>query len=107
MKVTAVEPLIVGGKFVLVRVQTGDGVVGIGECSPMNAPAIAKTVGQTVAPLVIGEDLMAIETLMERIAIATYTFEGRAPAGRPGTPLRRASGGGRKAGSGNPERRIR
>lgn len=80
MKITAVEPLIVGGKFVLVWVHTDEGLVGIGECSPMNAPVIASTVDHTLAGLLTGEDPMAIERLVEKLAIATYKLEGRTQA---------------------------
>ncbi len=80
MKITAVEPLIVGGQLVLVRVRTDEGLVGIGESSPMNAPVIASAIQHTVTPLVLGQDPLAIESLAERLAVGTYKLEGRAQA---------------------------
>jgi hypothetical protein len=40
-----------------------EGLSGIGECSPMNAPVIAAPIRHSLAPLAVGEDPTRIEWL--------------------------------------------
>jgi L-alanine-DL-glutamate epimerase-like enolase superfamily enzyme len=80
MKITKIEPIVLDGRFVLVRVETDQGVVGYGECSPMNAPVISAILEHAIRPLGINQDAFAIEQLMERLHIGTYKIEGRAVA---------------------------
>jgi L-alanine-DL-glutamate epimerase-like enolase superfamily enzyme len=56
------------GKQVLVRVTTDEGLVGWGECFAYGAPlAVANIVDEALAPLVTGEDPLAIEALTRRM----------------------------------------
>lgn len=80
MKITQIQPVVLDGRFVLVRVETDEGLVGYGECSPMNAPIVAAIIEHAVRPLALNEDPFAIERLMQRLHIGTYKIEGRALA---------------------------
>jgi L-alanine-DL-glutamate epimerase-like enolase superfamily enzyme len=79
MRITAVEPLR-AGPSILVRVHTDEGLTGVGECSPMNAPVIAAHIEHSLAPLVTGEDPTRIEWLAERMLVSTYKIAGQTQA---------------------------
>jgi len=79
MKITQVEPLRVGPSL-LVRVHTDEGLTGLGECSPMNVPAIAAHLEHSLAPLVVGEDPTRLEWLAERMFVGAYKLAGQAQA---------------------------
>jgi L-alanine-DL-glutamate epimerase-like enolase superfamily enzyme len=79
MKITRIEPLILG-RSILVRVHTDEGLTGIGECSPMNAPVIAAHIQHSLAPLAVGEDPTRIEWLLEKLLGATYKIAGQTQA---------------------------
>lgn len=77
MKITRVTPIVLADRYVLVRVETDEGVTGIGEASPMSAPLIVAALKHSLAPLAVGQDPLRIEALHERLAIGTYKLEGR------------------------------
>src|SRR5438128_9524592 len=77
MKITRVTPIVLDNRYVLVRVETDEGVTGYGEASPMNAPLIVAALKHSLAPLAVGQDPQRIEALYERLAIGTYKLEGR------------------------------
>jgi L-alanine-DL-glutamate epimerase-like enolase superfamily enzyme len=79
MKITQVEPLILG-RSIFVRVHTDAGISGIGECSPMNAPVIAAHLRHSLAPLATGEDPTRIEWLVEKLLGSTYKIAGQTQA---------------------------
>ena len=64
----------------LVRVHTEAGLVGYGECSPMNNTVIAAHLEHPLAPLVIGRDPFDTEALVERMFVTTYKIAGQALA---------------------------
>lgn len=56
---------------VVVKVRTEDGIVGYGEAHHALAPTVvADLVNQSLAPLVVGEDALAIEHIWERLYVA-------------------------------------
>ena len=57
---------------VLVRVYTDEGVMGIGECSPMNANVNAHFVNTALKPLLIGENPLEIGKLWSKMTFRTY-----------------------------------
>jgi L-alanine-DL-glutamate epimerase-like enolase superfamily enzyme len=57
---------------VLVRVYTDEGVMGIGECSPMNANVNAHFVNTALKPLLIGENPLEIDKLWSKMTFRTY-----------------------------------
>lgn len=79
MKITQIEPLILG-RSIFVRVHTDEGITGIGECSPMNAPVIAAHIQHSLAPLALGQDPTEIERLTERLFVETYKIAGQTQA---------------------------
>ena len=79
MKITRLEPLPAGPNL-LVRVRTDEGLVGYGECSPMNNPLVAAHIAHALAPLVVGGDPFDVEASLERMLIATYKLAGQSMA---------------------------
>jgi L-alanine-DL-glutamate epimerase-like enolase superfamily enzyme len=77
MKITRITPVVLADRYVLVRVETDEGVTGFGEASPMNAPLIVGALKHALGPLAIGQDPRHVEALYERLAIGTYKLEGR------------------------------
>jgi L-alanine-DL-glutamate epimerase-like enolase superfamily enzyme len=77
VQITRITPIVLADRYVLVRVETDEGVTGIGEASPMSAPLIVAAIKHSLAPLAIGQDPTRIESLHERLAIGTYKLEGR------------------------------
>ena len=57
---------------VLVRVYTDEGVMGIGECSPMNANVNAHFVNTALKPLLMGENPLEIGKLWSKMTFRTY-----------------------------------
>ncbi len=56
---------------VVVRVRTEDGIVGYGEAHHALAPTVvADLVNQSLAPLVVGEDTLAVEHIWEKLYFA-------------------------------------
>ncbi|MBI4558431.1 MAG: mandelate racemase/muconate lactonizing enzyme family protein [Candidatus Hydrogenedentes bacterium] len=72
MKIMSIEPhLLKGGKcFVLVR--TSEGITGIGEVSPMNAPASAHLIENVYSKLLTGMNPLDIERCWEKAYFSTY-----------------------------------
>ena len=79
MKITRVKPLIVEPNL-LVRVHTDEGLVGYGECSPMNNPLVAAHIDHALASLVIGRDPFDLEAIVEKMFLATYKVAGQSMA---------------------------
>ena len=63
MKITRVTPIVVAERYILVRVETDQGVAGFGEASPMSAPLIVAAINRSLAPLALGQDPLRIEAL--------------------------------------------
>jgi len=72
MKITRVESIILLKRFHLVQVHTDEGLVGIGEISPMNAEVTHSLVQHALAPLLVGEDPTDIERLWRRMYTRPY-----------------------------------
>ncbi len=70
MKITDVKALPM--RPVLVRVYTDEGVMGIGECSPMNANVNAHFVNTALKPLLMGENPLEIGKLWNKMTFRTY-----------------------------------
>jgi L-alanine-DL-glutamate epimerase-like enolase superfamily enzyme len=67
MKVTRVESIVLMERYQLVRVHTDEGVVGVGEVSPMNVAVTHTLVEKSLAPLVVGENPVDIERLWHKM----------------------------------------
>jgi L-alanine-DL-glutamate epimerase-like enolase superfamily enzyme len=72
MKITRVESIVLLGQYQLVRVETDEGVTGVGEVSPMNAQVTHSMVENALAPLLVGEDPSNIERLWQRMYHRPY-----------------------------------
>jgi L-alanine-DL-glutamate epimerase-like enolase superfamily enzyme len=76
VKIARVEVILLAPNhnrpMALVRVHTDEGLVGIGECSPMNAPTLLVLVEKALSPLVIGEDPFDIERLWQKMLLGAY-----------------------------------
>lgn len=79
LKIKDVRAIALADRFVLVQIFTDQGIVGFGECSPMNAAMIQQTV-ELMRDFLIGEDARDIERLWEKLQIQTYKLEGRSVA---------------------------
>lgn len=72
LKITAVEPYVLKGSKCFVLIRTDAGITGIGEVSPMNAPAAAHLIANEFAALLIGMNPLDIERCWERVFYRTY-----------------------------------
>ena len=72
MKITDVKANVLKTGSAFVRIFTDDGVVGIGECSPMNSRVNAHFVETALKPLVIGENPLEIEKIWNKMFFRTY-----------------------------------
>jgi len=79
MKITQVEPLDLGSNL-LVRLHTDEGIVGYGECSPMNVALVREHLVHALGRLVVGRDPFDVEALVERMFVATYKLAGQSMA---------------------------
>jgi len=79
MKITRVEPLWVEPNL-LVRVHTDEGIVGYGECSPMNVPLVREHLVHALERLGVGREPWDVEALVERMLVATYKLAGQSMA---------------------------
>lgn len=71
MKITDVKARVLLGRFIIIQVETDAGLIGYGECSPMNAPVTKALVESALKPLVMGASPFDTERLWERMAVAT------------------------------------
>ncbi len=72
MKITDVQATVLKTRSIFVQVYTDEGVIGIGECSPMNSSVIANFVNTTLRPLVVGENPLEIDKLWNKMTFRTY-----------------------------------
>ncbi|MCC6694976.1 MAG: mandelate racemase/muconate lactonizing enzyme family protein [Candidatus Hydrogenedentes bacterium] len=70
--ITAVEPYVLKGGKCFVLVRTDAGITGIGEVSPMNAPAAAHLIANQFGGLITGMNPLDIDRCWDRIFYATY-----------------------------------
>lgn len=77
MRISRVTPLVFQDRYVIVRVETDEGITGYGECSPMSAVQVVTALKHSLAPLAVGQDPFAVEALWDRLAVGTYKLEGR------------------------------
>ncbi len=79
MKITRIEPIHIESNLLL-RVDTDEGIVGYGECSPMNNRLVAAHVEHALAPLAVGRDPFDVEAVVEKLFVATYKLAGQSMA---------------------------
>jgi L-alanine-DL-glutamate epimerase-like enolase superfamily enzyme len=72
MKITRVESIVLLDQYHLVRIETDEGVTGVGEVSPMNAQVTHSMIEHALAPLLIGEDPANIQALWRRMYHKPY-----------------------------------
>ena len=62
-EITGIETLVIDGNFpwTLVRLETDEGVVGIGECYP--SPGVHEVITDYLKPLLVGENPLDVERL--------------------------------------------
>src|SRR5919202_947154 len=66
-----------GSGYPLVRVWGEDGLVGLGEASPMNGRVTKATVEHQLKPLLVGMDALDLEACWEKMYVATYKMRGQ------------------------------
>lgn len=79
MKITQVTPLFLDPTL-LVRVETDAGIVGWGECSPMNGPVVAAHIRHALARIVVGRHPFDIEPIVEELFMRPYKIAGQSHA---------------------------
>ena len=72
MRITDVKTTIALGRSIFVQVYTDEGLVGLGECSPMNAPVLAHFVDTVLKPLVVGQDPLDVDRLWSLMFFRPY-----------------------------------
>ena len=72
MKIRDVKAMTLTTGSIFVRVETDvDGLVGWGECSPMNAAVLTHFVNTALAPRIVGEDPREIDRLWHAMFFGT------------------------------------
>lgn len=66
MKIKKVEAHVLHHQYIIVRIETDEGIVGYGESSPVGSSIIAKAV-QHLGDMIVGEDPFNIEALWMRM----------------------------------------
>ncbi len=79
MEITEVTPFFVDPK-IIVRVSTDAGIIGWGECSPMNGILIPSHIEHSLSHIVIGRDPFDIEAIVEDMFVNTYKNAGQTQA---------------------------
>lgn len=72
VKITQVESIVLLDKYHIVRIHTDEGLVGIGEVSPMNALVTHAMVEKALAPLIIGASPFDLEHLWHEMFHRPY-----------------------------------
>lgn len=72
MTITGVEPYVLKGNKCWVLVRTSEGLMGMGEASPMNSRIAAGLIEKTFAPLLIGMNPLEIERCWDKLFYSTY-----------------------------------
>src|SRR5215470_13229470 len=72
MRITAVDSIVLLDKLHIVKIHTDEGLVGVGEVSPMNAAVTHSIVERVLTPLLVGEDPTDIERLWRRMYTKPY-----------------------------------
>ncbi len=79
MKIASLEPILLDPTL-LVRLETDGGIVGWGECSPMNTRVTQSHLKHSIKPLVVGRDPFNLESIVEDIFVKTYKIAGQSQA---------------------------
>jgi len=66
MKITEVQAHVLHGNYIIVRIETDEGIVGYGEASPMGASVVANTV-RHLGRMIVDQDPFNIEALWMRM----------------------------------------
>ena len=78
MKITKITSFIYPEYLThIVRVDTDEGIVGYGECSPMSVHVTAQIIRDNIAPKLIGLDVFDIETAEKRAIVNNYKIRGQ------------------------------
>lgn len=83
MRIRDVTCTVLGGTsdtgrgYPLVRVWGEDGLVGIGEASPMSARVTQAIVAHQLKPLLVGMDALDLEACWEKMYVTTYKTRGQ------------------------------
>jgi L-alanine-DL-glutamate epimerase-like enolase superfamily enzyme len=72
MKITQIESIVLLDKLHIVKVHTDEGLVGVGEISPMNAAVTHTMIERALSPLLVGEEATDIERLWRRLYTKPY-----------------------------------
>lgn len=72
MRITDVRANLLRTGSIFVRVFTDEGLIGLGECSPMHGPVLRHFVEQALRPLLLGEDPREIDRLWHKMLHRTY-----------------------------------
>jgi L-alanine-DL-glutamate epimerase-like enolase superfamily enzyme len=72
MKITKVDSIVLLDQYHLIRIETDEGISGVGEVSPMKAAVTHSIVESWLAPLIIGQDPANIEKLWSKMFYRPY-----------------------------------
>ncbi len=68
MKITKVEPVLAGGRYLFVKVHTDEGIVGLGECGAWGYQEATAGVLKQMEKMIIGLDPMNIEFIWNALS---------------------------------------
>ena len=77
MRIRDIKIFMVSERTLLVKIFTDEGIVGVGECSPMNIKVIPYIIINVLKPIILGQDPFNLEKIFEDIFVKTYKIRGR------------------------------
>ncbi|MCA1595364.1 MAG: hypothetical protein LC772_02915, partial [Chloroflexi bacterium] len=72
MRIIGLKTAVLKTGSIFVRVYTDQGLIGMGECSPMSSRLVQQFVEVALKPLVMGEDPRDIDRLWHKMLHSTY-----------------------------------
>lgn len=68
MKITSIEPILAGGRYLFLKLHTDEGLVGLGECGAWGYQEATALVLKQMEKLIVGLDPMRIEFIHNALA---------------------------------------
>ena len=72
MKITGIEPILAGGRYLFVKVHTDEGLVGLGECGAWAYQEATVSVLKQMEKMILGQDGIYLERTVQKPALPGF-----------------------------------